>query len=154
MERLTDRKAKSSHGTTFKRLDLRGLATITIAVVEVHGGELLGPLAKDDRGWGLLAWDEVGRRCEEHTLQELLASVLAEEGVVLDGTVKVVNHELEDRFDFLLGVAGVGGKGGILLMISIHDMAKGNRERLPIHHGQGRDGRGTWQRRRHGLGGT
>lgn len=57
----------------------------------------------------------MGRRFEAHTLQELLASVLAEEGVVLDGAVKVVNHELEDRFDFLLGVAGVSGKGGILL---------------------------------------
>jgi hypothetical protein len=62
----------------------------------------------------MLARNEVGQRFEEHTLQELLASVLAEEGVVLDGTVEVVDHELEDRFDFLLGVASVGGKGGIL----------------------------------------
>lgn len=51
---------------------------------------------------------------EEHTLQELLASVLAEEGIVLDGAVEIVNHELEDRFDFLFSVASIGGKGGIL----------------------------------------
>jgi len=102
----------------------------------------------------MLAKNEVERRFEKHTLQELLASVLAEEGVVLDGTVKVVNHELEDRFDFLLGVAGVGGEGSILLAISIQDTTREDRICLPIHHGQGRDGRGTWQRRRHGLGGT
>jgi hypothetical protein len=102
----------------------------------------------------MLARNGVEQRFEEHTLQELLASVLAEEGVVLDGTVKIVDHELEDRFDFLLGVAGVSGKGGILLMINIHDITRGDRERLPIHHGRGRDGRGTWQRRRRGLEGT
>lgn len=51
---------------------------------------------------------------ERHTLQELLAGVLAEEGVVLDRTVEVVDHELEDGLDLLLGVASVGGKSSIL----------------------------------------
>ena len=50
----------------------------------------------------------------KHTLQEFLASVLAEEGVMLDRTVEVIDHKLEDRFDLLLGVASVGGEGGIL----------------------------------------
>ena len=49
------------------------------------------------------------------TLQELLAGVLAEEGVVNNRTVKVVDHELEDRLDVTLGVAGVVGKGGVPL---------------------------------------
>ena len=55
--RLPSRTAISSHGKkwTFKRLDLRGLASVTIAVVKVHGGELLCPLAKDDGGWNVLA---------------------------------------------------------------------------------------------------
>jgi hypothetical protein len=96
----------------------------------------------------MLARNEVEQRFEEHTLQELLASVLAEEGVVLDGTVEVVDHELEDRFDFLLGVASVGGKGGILLMISIYDMAGGMKHAYPFttvkdetgeEHGSGGD---------------
>lgn len=49
------------------------------------------------------------------TLQELLAGVFAEESVVNNGSVKVVNHELEDRLNFLLGVAGVDSKSGIPL---------------------------------------
>jgi hypothetical protein len=49
-----------------------------------------------------------------HTLEEFLASVLAEEGVMLDGTVEVVDHELEDGLNLLFGVAGVNGKSGIL----------------------------------------
>jgi hypothetical protein len=102
----------------------------------------------------MLAWNEAERELEKHTLEELLASVLAEEGIVLDGTVEVVDHELEDRFDFLLGVASVGGKGGILSMISIHEKKRRDEVGIPIHHGQGRDGRGTWQRRRRGLEGT
>jgi hypothetical protein len=47
------------------------------------------------------------------TLQELLAGIFAEEGVVDDGPVKVVNHELEDRLNVLLGVAGVVGEGRV-----------------------------------------
>ena len=47
------------------------------------------------------------------TLQELLAGIFAEESVVNDGTVKVVDHELEDRLDVVLGVAGVVGKGRV-----------------------------------------
>lgn len=54
------------------------------------------------------------KRTCSHTLEELLASVLAEEGIMLDGTVQVVDHELKHGFDFLLSVAGVDGEGGIL----------------------------------------
>ena len=49
------------------------------------------------------------------TLQELLAGVLAEEGVVNNRAVEVVDHELEDGLDVVLGVAGVVGKGGVPL---------------------------------------
>ena len=42
-----------------------------------------------------------------HTLQKLLACVFAEEGVVLDRTSEVVNHQLEDWLNFLLSVSGV-----------------------------------------------
>lgn len=54
------------------------------------------------------------KRCVSYlTLQELLAGIFAEEGVVDDRAVKVVNHELEDRLDVLLGVAGVVGQGRV-----------------------------------------
>lgn len=51
---------------------------------------------------------------EMHTLQELLASILAEEGIVLDGSVEIVDHELEDRLNLLFCVASVDGKGSVL----------------------------------------
>lgn len=54
----------------------------------------------------------------KQTLEELLASVLAEEGIVLDGTIKVVDHELEDGLNLLLGVTSVDGEGSILSMVS------------------------------------
>ncbi len=41
------------------------------------------------------------------TLQELLAGILAEEGLVDDGAVKVVDHELEDWLDLVLGIARI-----------------------------------------------
>lgn len=50
---------------------------------------------------------------EELTFQELLASVFLEERFVGHGTVEVVDHQAEDRVDFLLGVSGVVGNGGI-----------------------------------------
>lgn len=48
------------------------------------------------------------------TLQELLAGVLLVEGLVDDRTGKVVDHELEDGLDLLLGVASIVSNGGIL----------------------------------------
>ena len=51
---------------------------------------------------------------ERQTLQELLASILAEEGIVLDGSVEVVDHELEDRLNLLFCVASVDGKRSVL----------------------------------------
>ena len=50
---------------------------------------------------------------QDLTLQELLAGIFAEESIVDNGTVKVVNHELEDRLDVLLGVAGVVSQGRV-----------------------------------------
>lgn len=49
------------------------------------------------------------------TLQELLASVLLVEGLVDDRPGKVVDHELEDGLDLLLGVASIVSNGGILI---------------------------------------
>lgn len=51
----------------------------------------------------------------KHTLQEFLAGILLEEGLVGDRAVEVVNHEAEDRINLLLGVSGVVREGGILL---------------------------------------
>ena len=48
------------------------------------------------------------------TLQELLASILLEEGFVGDRAVQVVNHQLEDRLNLLLGVSRVVSKSSIL----------------------------------------
>jgi hypothetical protein len=53
------------------------------------------------------------------TLQELLASIFLEEGFVRDGTVEVVNHQLEHRVNLLLGIPGVVSKGGILIQVSL-----------------------------------
>lgn len=36
-----------------------------------------------------------------------------------DWSLEVVNHELEDRLNVLLGVSSVFGKGGILIMSAI-----------------------------------
>jgi len=52
----------------------------------------------------------------EHTLQELLAGVFTEEGVVLDGTVEVVDHQLKDGFDFLFGVTCIDRESGVLVV--------------------------------------
>ena len=49
------------------------------------------------------------------TLEELLAGVLLVECLVDDRPGKVVDHELEDGLDLLLGVAGIVGDGGILM---------------------------------------
>lgn len=48
------------------------------------------------------------------TLEELLASIFLKEGFVAHRTVKVVNHQSEDRVNFLLSVSRIMGKGGIL----------------------------------------
>jgi len=41
------------------------------------------------------------------TLHKLLTSVFAEESIVNDRAGKVVDHELEDWLDVLLGVASI-----------------------------------------------
>ena len=48
------------------------------------------------------------------TLQELLAGIFLEEGLVGDGPCQVVDHQEEDRLDLLLGVAGIVLNGFIL----------------------------------------
>lgn len=47
------------------------------------------------------------RRHAERTFQELLASILLEESLVNHRASKVVNHEVNDWLDFLLGVTGI-----------------------------------------------
>ena len=49
-----------------------------------------------------------------HTLHELFASVLLEEGLVLDGSDQVVDHQAEDRKNLFLRVVGKVNKIGIL----------------------------------------
>jgi hypothetical protein len=48
------------------------------------------------------------------TLQELLAGILLEEGLVHNGAGEVVDHQLQNRLDLLLGVAGVVCKSVVL----------------------------------------
>jgi len=48
------------------------------------------------------------------TLSEFLAGIFLEEGLVRHGAGKVVNHELGNRVDLLLGVTRVPGDGLIL----------------------------------------
>jgi hypothetical protein len=52
------------------------------------------------------------------TLKELLASVLLEEGFVDQRPCQVVNHELDDGLNLVLGVASVVGKCLVLGCIS------------------------------------
>lgn len=48
------------------------------------------------------------------TLQELLAGILLEESFVGDGTVEVINHQLEDRFNLFLSVSRIVSECSIL----------------------------------------
>lgn len=50
------------------------------------------------------------------TLEELLASVLLEERVVLDRAVEVVDHEQQNWLNLLLRVASVVGESGVLVL--------------------------------------
>lgn len=49
-----------------------------------------------------------------HTLEELFAGVLLKESLVNDGTREVVNHEVDNGLNLILGVTGIVGKGSIL----------------------------------------
>ena len=55
-------------------------------------------------------------RVGSHTLEKLLAGIFAEEGVMSDWTSEVVDHELEDRLNILLGVASVVGESSVLMV--------------------------------------
>lgn len=57
-----------------------------------------------------MTWLEWGRL----TLEELLAGVLLEEGIVLHWAVEVVDHEQENWLDLLLGIASVVRESGVL----------------------------------------
>jgi hypothetical protein len=48
------------------------------------------------------------------TLKELLASIFLEECFMLNRTMKVVKHQLEDWEDFLFGVSGIVSDSCIL----------------------------------------
>jgi len=48
------------------------------------------------------------------TLEEFLAGVLLEEGLVGDGTCEVINHELKDRLHFFLVIASIVSQSSIL----------------------------------------
>lgn len=52
------------------------------------------------------------------TLQELLAGIFAEEGIVTNGPSEICDHELEYRLNVLLGVAGVVCESSILGMLA------------------------------------
>lgn len=52
----------------------------------------------------------------KHTLQELLAGILLEEGFVNNGASEVVNHELNNRLNLLFRITGIVGKSLVLSM--------------------------------------
>lgn len=64
-----------------------------------------------------VSWVPREQSVVRHTLQELLASILLKESLVHDGSREVVDHELQDRLDLLLRVAGVVCEGVILWML-------------------------------------
>jgi hypothetical protein len=68
--------------------------------VAVSGNVFLGPLAKDNG-----------------CLEELFAGILLEEGLVDNWAGEVVDHQLQNGLDLLLGVAGVVCKGSILIKL-------------------------------------
>jgi len=51
------------------------------------------------------------------TLEESLASILLEEGFMSDRSGQIINHELEDWFNFFFVVSRVVGQGSILLLL-------------------------------------
>lgn len=64
------------------------------------------------------------------TLQELLASILLEESLVLNRSVQVVDHQLEDGKDLLLSITSILGKSRIP-WTTVEDVAS------EIHGGSG-----------------
>ncbi len=84
------------------------------------------------------------------TFHKLLACVLLEEGFVSDRTVKVIEHQQQDRPNLLFGVAGVVCKRGVLRKCK-QDVARSRTEDLPILPCPQPVVRGTWQLQRFGL---
>ena len=84
--------------------------------VAVSGNVFLGPLAKDNGCCAVLA---VTRRewTVTLTLEELFAGILLKEGLVDNWAGEVVDHQLQNGLDLLLGVAGVVCKGSILIKL-------------------------------------
>lgn len=117
--------------------------------VAVSGNVFLSPLAKDNGCYVMLA---VTRRVRivTLTLEELFAGILLEEGLVDNWAGEVVDHQLQDRLDLLLGVAGVVCKGSILIKLVIQQNNMEHDCDIPKGHARGRDGRGTWRRRQPG----
>jgi hypothetical protein len=85
-----------------------------VGTIDVQVVVLLGPLAGQNGSWERVSNVSTTRRSVMLTLQELLASILLEEGFVGDRAVQVVNHQLEDRLNLLLGVSRVVSKSSIL----------------------------------------
>lgn len=68
------------------------------------------PPSRLDRGYcSLLARvnTRASKRKRSHTLEELLAGILLEEGFVADGSSKIVDHQAENGQDLILRVACV-----------------------------------------------
>lgn len=80
----------------------------------------------------------------EHTLEELLCSILLVEGVVDDWSAKVVDHRLEGGSDLLLCVAGVMLEDGILINVSSERQMRTWQD-VPIHPSQGSLLQGAWK---------
>jgi hypothetical protein len=90
------------------------LVRLTEGAVDVQRVVFLGPLPSKDGCWTILEQFNFNHWSRYHTLQELLAGILLEEGFVADGAVEVVHHQAEDRVDLFFRIPGVVGQSGIL----------------------------------------
>ena len=57
---------------------------------------------------------QIEHRAWRPTFQELLARIFSKEGIMLHWSVKIVEHEVEDRLDIFFGISRVVSKSCIL----------------------------------------